>query len=96
MNHPCVYILTNRTNRVLYTGVTASLPARIMQHRSGKGSSFCTRYNITKLVHIEFLPTMIEAIAREKAIKEWQRAWKIALIEAGNPDWKDLFDQLNA
>lgn len=92
MRQPCVYILTNRANRVLYIGVTSNLPARMMQHRAGKGSVFCQRYNIKKLVYAELHSTMIEAIAREKALKEWHRDWKMRLITKSNPAWDDLFD----
>ena len=94
MRHPCVYILTHRANRLLYIGVTADLPARMMQHRAGKGSAFCQRYNIRKLVYAEFHTTMVEAIAREKALKEWQRDWKLRLIAEQNPEWRDLFDTI--
>jgi putative endonuclease len=89
-----VYIMTNRYNRVFYTGVTADLPARIWQHRNGEGSSFCKRYNLTKLVLAEEYPTIVEAIVREKRIKEWKRGWKIELIEKANPEWRDLFNDI--
>jgi putative endonuclease len=89
-----VYIMTNRYNRVFYTGVTADLAARVSQHRAGKGSAFCRRYNLTKLVCAEEYPTIEEAIAREKAVKEWKRTWKIDLIEGANPEWRDLFDDI--
>jgi len=87
------YIMTNRPEGVLYIGVTADLAARIYQHRHGKGSDFCRRYNLTLLVHAEEHATIEEAIAREKALKAWRRAWKIRLIEQANPNWLDLFDQ---
>ena len=89
-----VYIMTNKRGGVLYIGVTADLPARVVQHRTGQGSSFCRRYGLAKLVHAEHHATIIEAIAGEKAMKAWKRAWKIALIEATNPEWSDLFDHL--
>ena len=76
-----VYILCNKPNGVLYIGVTADLPARMMQHREGNGSSFCRRYGIKRLVLAEEYPTIEEAIAREKAMKAWKRAWKIERIE---------------
>ena len=88
------YITTNKPRGVLYVGVTANLPARIDQHRRGEGSAFCRKYNLTQLVHAELHATIEEAIVREKALKAWQRAWKIELIEAANPDWRDLFDHL--
>jgi putative endonuclease len=90
-----VYIMTNRAYGVLYIGVTASLPQRAMQHRSRSGSDFCRRYNLTKLVYAERHETITDAIAREKAMKAWKRAWKIELIESLNPKWQDLFDQLH-
>ncbi len=87
-----VYILTNKPHGVLYTGVTADLAARMIQHREGKGSAFCRRYGIKRLVHAEPFERIEDAIAREKAIKAWKRAWKVELIEKENPDWDDLFD----
>ena len=89
-----VYIMTNRYNRVFYTGVTADIAARVWQHRNGEGSKFCKRYNLTKLALAEEYPTIEEAIVREKRIKEWKRAWKIELIEAANPEWRDLFEDI--
>lgn len=90
------YMMTNKPRGVLYTGVTADLAARVSQHRAGEGSRFCKRYNLTRLVLVEWHDDIEVAIAREKAIKEWKRAWKIELIEASNPDWPDLFDVMNA
>ena len=90
-----VYILTNRKNGALYTGVRADIAQRIMQHREGTGSKFCRKYGIKRLVHVEWHDTIIDAIAREKAIKKWNRAWKVALIERDNPDWHDLFFDIN-
>jgi len=90
------YIMTNRRRGTLYIGVTANLPARISQHRAGNGSEFCQRYKLKRLVLTEHHATMIDAIAREKALKEWNRDWKIELIEAANPDWEDLFQTINA
>lgn len=84
-----VYIMTNKRGGVLYIGVTADLPARIHQHKTGQGSAFCRKYGLTILVLVEEYPTIVEAIAREKAMKAWQRRWKIELIEASNPDWSD-------
>ncbi len=91
------YIMTNKPRGVLYVGVTGDLPVRITQHREGKGSAFCRKYNLTRLVHAEPHSTILEAITREKALKAWQRDWKIALIEQANPDWNDLsYDLVNA
>jgi putative endonuclease len=88
------YIMTNRAFGVLYVGVTAQLPMRIHQHRMGTGSDFCSRYKLTRLVLVEPHATIEEAIAREKALKAWQRSWKIQLIESANPRWRDLWDDL--
>ena len=85
-----VYVLTNKPGGVLYTGVTANLPARIGQHRSGDGSKFAKKYNLQILVYAERHDDIGAAIWREKAIKAWRRAWKIRLIEETNPDWRDL------
>ena len=90
-----VYILANRRQGALYIGVTANLPSRIVQHREKRGSRFAAAYDITHLVYVEEAPTMLEAIAREKALKKWNRAWKVELIERDNPEWRDLFFDLN-
>lgn len=95
MKEPVVYLLTNQHHNVLYVGVTADIGRRMMQHRSGRGSVFCQKYKVSKLVYLESHVSMIEAISREKAIKNWQRAWKDDLITTSNPQWADLFDQLN-
>ena len=85
------YIMTNRKDGVLYIGVTSDLSRRIVQHREGKGSAFCRRYGLKRLVYAEEHDSIEEAIAREKAMKAWKRAWKIELIEGENPEWDDLF-----
>ena len=87
-----VYIMSNRKDGVLYIGVTADLSRRIVQHREGKGSAFCRRYGLTRLVYAEEHDSIGDAIAREKTMKAWKRAWKIELIEGVNPAWDDLFD----
>ena len=89
-----VYIMTNKPGGALYVGVTADLAARVQQHRDGTGSVHCRRYNLRRLVYAERYPTIEEAIAREKAMKEWQRAWKIRRIEQANADWVDLWEQI--
>jgi putative endonuclease len=88
------YIATNKPRVVLYTGVTSDIAARMMQHRAGTGSAFCRRYGIKRLVLAEPHEEIEYAIAREKALKAWKRAWKIRLIEENNPEWDDLFDRL--
>jgi putative endonuclease len=89
-----VYIVTNKPHGVLYTGVTADLAARVWQHRNVGGSKFARRHNCTLLVYAEPHDRIEDAIAREKAIKAWQRLWKLRLIQEKNPEWKDLYDQL--
>ena len=89
------YILTNKRRGVLYIGVTSDIAARMVQHRVGKGSAFARRYGLNRMVLIEHHDTIEEAIAREKAMKAWKRDWKIELIEQSNPEWRDLFDDIN-
>jgi len=91
-----VYIMTNGASETLYVGVTADLAARVMQHRTGSGSDFCRRYGLDRLVYIERHERIEDAIAREKALKAWKRAWKLDLIGRTNPDWNDLFSTINA
>ena len=90
-----VYIMADRYRGTLYTGVTTDLAARVFAHREGRGSKFCTRYGLKRLVYAEQAPTIYEAIAREKAVKKWNRTWKIELIESQNPDWNDLWETIN-
>jgi len=90
----CIYILTNRRNSVLYTGVTNDLYRRVVEHKNGKGGSFTAKYQITKLVYYECGDDVFAAIDREKQIKGGSRQKKIDLINAMNPEWKDLFEDL--
>ena len=85
-----VYIVTNKPHGVLYTGVTANIAQRIQQHRDGAGSKFAKRYNCHHLVYAEHYDRIDEAIAREKAIKEWPRKWKLKLIHDANPNWDEI------
>jgi putative endonuclease len=87
---PTVYLLASRRNGTLYAGVTSNLLARIHQHRHGLVRGFTREYGVKLLVWFEQHPTMDSAITREKRIKKWNRAWKLELIEAGNPEWRDL------
>jgi putative endonuclease len=89
-----VYILTNLSRRTLYIGVTNNLVRRMDEHKRGVGSKFAAKYRCTQLVHYEVFPDIREAIAREKHLKGWRRARKIALIEEDNPLWEDLSDEL--
>lgn len=91
MIKPCVYIITNNSNRVLYTGVTSNLPKRILQHIDKSFGGFSARYNLSKLVFLEEFGSMAQAIDREKQIKGLRREKKIKLIEEMNPDWQSLF-----
>jgi putative endonuclease len=84
-----VYIMTNKS-RTLYTGVTNNLERRVYEHKHNLVPGFTSKYNITKLVHYEETNDVNVALAREKQIKGWLRSKKIALIEAENPEWKDL------
>ena len=87
-----VYILTNRTNVVLYTGVTNDLERRLWEHRShADPNSFTARYQVHKLVYFETTPDIRSAIAREKQIKSWSRKKKNQMVENVNPGWEDLF-----
>lgn len=88
--------MADRYRGTLYIGVTSDIAGRVWAHRQGRGSKFCARYRLTRLVYAEQAPTIGEAIAREKAIKKWNWAWKIELIESANPEWDDLFDTINA
>ena len=85
-----VYMMTNRTRSVLYTGVTNSLERRIWFHRNSENKSFTKTYRVDRLVYYEHFNEARYAIAREKEIKGWTRAKKIALIESVNPNWDDL------
>jgi len=89
-----VYIMTNRPNGTLYVGVTADLPRRVHEHRTGEIVGFTKRYELKCLVYAERHEDIREAIQREKAIKGWRRAWKVRLIHGANPEWKDLSDTL--
>ncbi|WP_424964144.1 GIY-YIG nuclease family protein [Ekhidna sp.] len=91
-----VYILTNRSNTTLYVGATSDLYPRIVEHREKKyPGSFTARYNISKLVYYEALPTITEAIDREKQLKGGSRKKKEDLINSVNPKWRDLFDDIS-
>jgi putative endonuclease len=91
---PTIYLLASQRNGTLYAGVTSNLTARVHQHRQGLVRGFTRKYGIKLLVWFEQHPTMESAITREKRIKKWNRAWKLELIEAANPDWRDLAEDL--
>ncbi len=87
-----VYILTNKSNNVLYVGVTNDLIRRIFEHKNKLVEGFTKKYNLRKLVYYEATNDIEGAINREKQLKNWHRDWKINLIDQFNPDWKDLSD----
>ena len=91
----CVYILTNKDNSVLYTGVTSNLQKRIRQHKTHYFlQSFTAKYNITKLVYYNYFSTIEEAINEEKRIKSGTRNSKIKLIDSMNKEWIDLYETI--
>ena len=94
MKQPAVYIMANKRNGTLYTGVTSNLPQRAWQHREGVADGFTRRYGCKMLVWFEMAPTMEAAIHREKQLKAGSRAKKLAFIESLNPDWKDLYETI--
>jgi len=85
-----VYILTNKTNKVLYIGVTNNLMRRMYEHKNKLVDGFTKKYNLTKLVHFESTNDIHSALVREKQLKNWHRDWKENLINEYNPDWRDL------
>ena len=91
MKQPCVYILANKRNGTVYTGVTSDLAQRVSQHHQGSISGFTSKYAVKALVYYEVYCDMPNAIAREKQIKAGSRKKKIELIQKGNPEWKGLF-----
>ena len=94
MKQPAVYILASRRNGTLYVGVTSDLVQRVWQHKNDLAEGVTQKYGVHTLVWFELHETMLSAIAREKAIKEWRRAWKLSLIEVLNPQWRDLYDEI--
>lgn len=94
MKNPCVYMLASQPNGTLYIGVTSNLAQRIWQHKQGLAEGFTQKYQVKTLVWYEQHETMQTAIQREKNLKEWKRAWKVRLIEAGNPQWQDLYPDI--
>ena len=91
---PCVYLLASGRNGTLYAGVTSDLIKRVWEHKNHVVDGFTKKYGVDQLVWFEVHETMESAIQREKAIKEWQRAWKLRLIEQTNPNWSDFYETL--
>jgi putative endonuclease len=94
MNTYYVYILASKRHGTLYIGVTNDLIRRVFEHREGLVDGFTKRYGIHRLVYFEEGFDIVEAIRREKQLKEWDRAWKMELIDSQNPQWKDLYPNL--
>ena len=91
---PCVYILASKRNGTLYIGVTSDLVRRVWEHRNDLTAGFSKRYQTHLLVWFERHESMESAIVRERRLKEWKRAWKLELIEAANPAWRDLYREI--
>lgn len=94
MRQPCVYILASQRNGTLYTGVTSDVARRIWEHKTDAVEGFSKQHAVHLPVYLEFHATMSEAILREKRMKKWRRIWKLDLIEKTNPDWRDLYEDL--
>jgi putative endonuclease len=90
------YIMASGPHGTLYTGVTSNLARRVREHKNELGSDHCREYGCKILVYVERIEDIKEAITREKAIKAWKRRWKTELISRTNPDWRDLYDHINA
>ena len=89
-----VYILSNKTNEVIYVGVTSNLVRRVYEHRNHMIEGFTDKYNVTKVLYFEEHSLVKDAIAREKQIKGWRHDKKMELIKSFNPDLEDLYDNL--
>ena len=94
IKQPCVYMLASRRNGTLYVGVTSDLVKRVWEHRNNSVEGFTSCYGVHTLVWFEQHGCMESAIAREKALKEWRRLWKLQLIERQNPEWRDLYTDI--
>lgn len=94
IKQPTLYILASQRNGTLYIGVTSNLAKRIYEHKNHIFSGFTDKYHVISLVWYELHEIMESAIIREKALKKWNRNWKLTLIEDSNPDWKDLYEEV--
>ncbi len=90
-----IYILASKKEGTIYIGVTDNLLRRIYEHKQKLHKGFTKKYSVDKLVHFEETMDIKSAIQREKQLKHWKRAWKIELIEKNNPEWNDLYQDLN-
>ncbi len=95
MKEGWLYLLASKRNETLYIGVTSDLTQRVWQHREGLIPGFSKRYGCMTLVWCEHYPNLHDARAREAQMKRWKRAWKIELIEKNNPDWRDIWADIN-
>ena len=95
-NQYYIYIMASKRDGMLYTGVTSNLIKRVYEHKNDLVEGFTYKYHIHTLVHFDVAEDITVAIEREKQLKKWNRAWKIALIEKRNPDWPDLYPDLVA
>jgi putative endonuclease len=91
---PCVYMMASGGNGTLYIGVTSNLITRVWQHRNNVIDGFTQKNKVHQLIWYEPHENMESAISREKALKKWNRIWKLRLIEQYNPEWQDLYEQL--
>jgi putative endonuclease len=89
-----VYIIASRRDGAIYIGITNDLVRRVYEHQTKAVPGFTSKYNITQLVWFEIYDDPVSAITCEKELKKWKRSWKIKLIEAENPDWKDLYESI--
>ncbi|WP_415055675.1 GIY-YIG nuclease family protein [Halopseudomonas sp.] len=94
MRLPAVYMMASGIQGTLYIGVTSNLVQRVWQHREGVADGFTERFGVKRLVWYEMHETMQAAIAREKSLKKWNRAWKVRLIEERNLAWRDLWEEI--
>ena len=88
-----VYILATKKDGPLYVGITSDLQKRVFEHKTHAIPGFTARYNVDRLVYFEVLEDPLNAVAREKQLKKWHRAWKVELIERENPEWRDLAEE---
>jgi len=89
-----IYILANKKNGTIYTGVTNDIVRRVFEHKQGFVDGFSKKYDLKTLVYFDSFESIYDAITMEKRIKRWRREWKLALIEKLNPEWQDLYEQL--
>ena len=94
MKYYFVYILASKTNGTLYIGVTSNIQRRLEEHINGLAESFTSKYGLKRLVYLEEYQNPTDAIKREKQLKNWKRLWKLNLINAQNPAWKDLSEDI--